>query len=79
MGTTDPHSVSPKVYFPTMVILAVGLALLIADAIGAVKMDNTIYHALIGSAVAYLGLGYSKDDPARRSQSAHHLSDDRSA
>ena len=49
---------APKVAYPAVALLAVGVALLVLDQLGVIDVEDELYAGIIGSALAALGIGY---------------------
>jgi hypothetical protein len=58
-----PH-ISPKVSWPTVTLLALGVAVLVLDQLGVIDVDDTLWVALLGSGGGAGVIGYRKSDPA---------------
>lgn len=49
MGSNRTVGVSPKASVPTLVLLALGVALAVADLTGLLVVDDTLWQALLGA------------------------------
>lgn len=55
--------ISPKVAYPTVALVALGVVLCILDKIGAIDTPDETWIALIGSGVGTGAIGYSSPPP----------------
>jgi hypothetical protein len=58
-----PH-ISPKVKWPAVTLVALGVLVLVLDQLGVIDVDDTLWIALLGGGGGAGAIGYRVDDPA---------------
>lgn len=60
---SDPNArtikLSPKVGYPAIALLALGIILCVFDQLGVIDVDDELWLGIIGSALGTLGIGFA--------------------